>query len=47
MSSNDFTADVHYRANTSAVYRALTAPDGLRGWWATDATSKAGPKRLT
>lgn len=38
MSSSDYTAHAHYAAQPAAVYQALTTPDGLRGWWGTDAT---------
>ena len=33
----DFRTRVTLRAPAGSVYRALTTPDGLRGWWSADA----------
>lgn len=46
MSTNNFSAQLHYRAQPGAVYEALTTPDGLRGWWGTDATVGTSPGEL-
>jgi len=46
MHDTDFTAQIDYAAPPPAVYRALTTPDGLRGWWGTHATVGTKPGQL-
>ncbi len=32
----DYVCELHFSSDPAAVYKALTSPEGLAGWWTAD-----------